>query len=126
MTSINLTDSDEKAIVDYCVKDHEELYDRTNKHFKDKACGRGSPASYNLSVKLCKTWCESQRTRYRKLTQSKSDQALKDMTGRLNSGQVCKDAHQMQGTQQIIIFQVPSLRSQCCHLFLGQGRRRLE
>ena len=33
---ICLTDSDEKAIVDF-VKDHEELYDKTNKHFKDKA-----------------------------------------------------------------------------------------
>ena len=36
MTSIYLTDSDEEAIVDF-VKDHQELYDMTNKHFKDKA-----------------------------------------------------------------------------------------
>ena len=31
-----LTDSDEEAIVDF-VKDHEELYDKTNEQFKDKA-----------------------------------------------------------------------------------------
>ena len=36
MTNIYLTDSDEKATVDF-VKDHEELYDKTNEHFKDKA-----------------------------------------------------------------------------------------
>ena len=36
MTNIYLTDSDEEAIVDL-VKDHEELYDKTNEHFKDKA-----------------------------------------------------------------------------------------
>ena len=31
MTNIYLTDSDEEAIVDF-VKDHEELYDKTNGH----------------------------------------------------------------------------------------------
>ena len=36
MTNIYLTDSDEDAIVDF-VKDHEELYDKTSEHFKDKA-----------------------------------------------------------------------------------------
>ena len=36
MTNIYLTDLDEEAIVDY-VKDHEELYDKTNEHFKDTA-----------------------------------------------------------------------------------------
>ena len=36
MTNIYLTDSDEEAIVD-SVKDHEEHYNKTNKHFKDKA-----------------------------------------------------------------------------------------
>ena len=35
MTNIYLTDSDEEAIVHF-VKDHEELYDKTNGHFKDK------------------------------------------------------------------------------------------
>ena len=33
-TNIYLIDSDEESIVDI-VKDHEELYDKTNEHFKD-------------------------------------------------------------------------------------------
>ena len=36
MINILLTDSDEEAIVD-SVKDNEELYDKRNEHFKDKA-----------------------------------------------------------------------------------------
>ena len=35
MKSIFLTDSDEEAIVE-CVKQHKELYDKTNDSFKDK------------------------------------------------------------------------------------------
>ena len=34
MTNIYLMDSDDKAIVDF-VKNHEELKDKTNEHFKD-------------------------------------------------------------------------------------------
>ena len=34
-TKIYLTDSDVEAIADF-VKDHEELYHKTNEHFKDK------------------------------------------------------------------------------------------
>ena len=46
MTNIYLTDSDEEAIVDF-VKDHEQLYNKTNDHFKDKAWKevRGSPTA---------------------------------------------------------------------------------
>ena len=36
MKNIYLTDSDAEAIVDF-VKDYKELYDKTNKNFKDKA-----------------------------------------------------------------------------------------
>ena len=36
MTNINLTDWEKEAIVDF-VKDHKELYDKTNEHFKEKA-----------------------------------------------------------------------------------------
>ena len=36
MTNIYLTDSGKEAIVDF-VKDHKELYDKMNEHFKDKA-----------------------------------------------------------------------------------------
>ena len=61
MTNIYLKDSDKETIVDF-VKDHEELYDKTNKHFKDK-----------LSVKVCKPWFNSQRTRYNNLRQEELD-----------------------------------------------------
>ena len=43
MINIHLTVSDEEAIVDF-VKNHEELYDKTHKKFKDKDgkdCRRG-------------------------------------------------------------------------------------
>ena len=80
-----LTDSDEEGIVDF-VKDHEELYDKTHQKFKDKArkdCLWGRCASScNLSVKVCKTWFESQMTHYRNLTQFKSGQAPKEMKER--------------------------------------------
>ena len=70
------------------VKDHKELYDKTNEHFKDKARKDGFREtftnSHNLSVKLCKTRFDLQRTRYDKLTQSKSGQAPKEMTERQN------------------------------------------
>ena len=70
MINIYLTDSDEEAIVDF-VKDHEELYDKTNEHFK------GDIHQESQAVKVFKSWFESQRTPYGKLTQSKSGQALK-------------------------------------------------
>ena len=75
------------------IKHHEQLYDKPNEHFKDKArqdcLWERFTSSHKLSVKVCKTWFESQRTRYGKLTQFKSDQAPKndrDRTGfRINS-----------------------------------------
>ena len=36
MSNIYLTDSDEDSIVHF-VKDHEELYNKTSEHFKDKS-----------------------------------------------------------------------------------------
>ena len=36
MTNVYLTDSDQGAIVDF-VKDQDELYHKSNEHFKDKA-----------------------------------------------------------------------------------------
>ena len=75
MTNIYLTDPDEETIVDF-VKDHKELYDKTNEHFKHKTrkecLWEMFANSCKLSVKVCKTWFESQETRYIKLTQSKS------------------------------------------------------
>ena len=41
MSSIFLSDSDEKAIVEF-VKQHEELYHKTNDSFKDKQNNFGS------------------------------------------------------------------------------------
>ena len=70
-------DSDEDVVV-HLLKDHEELYDKNNEHFKDKPrkeCFWERIAnSGKLSVKVCKTWFESQRTCYDKLKQSKSGQ----------------------------------------------------
>ena len=83
MTNIYLTDSDEEAIVDF-VKDHKEFYDKINEHFKDKARKYCLWLQFTngckLSVKACKTWVDLQRTRYGKLTQSKSGQAPKEKT----------------------------------------------
>ena len=65
MTNIYLTDSDDEAIVDF-VKDHEELYDKTNEHFKDKARNDclwdRFACSHNLSAKMCKTWFKYKST----------------------------------------------------------------
>ena len=58
MTDIYLTGSDEEAIVDF-VKDHKELYDKKNEHFKNKArkgyLWERFTSSCKLSVKVCKT-----------------------------------------------------------------------
>ena len=57
MTQTFLTDSDEGAVVDY-VKDHEELYDKTSEHFKDKArkdcLWERFANSHRVSVRVCK------------------------------------------------------------------------
>ena len=57
MSNIYLTDSDEEAIVDF-VKDHEELYDKINELFKDKArkecLWEQFTNSRKLSIKVCK------------------------------------------------------------------------
>ena len=82
MTNIYLTDSDEEAIVDL-VKDHKELYDKTSEHFKDKTRKEFLLEQFAKSGKLSvKTWFDLQRTRYGKLTQSKSGQAPKEVTER--------------------------------------------
>ena len=70
------------------VKDHKELYDKNIKHFKDKArkeCLWEKFANRcKVSVRVCKTWFESQRTHYSKLMQWKSGQAPIEMTERQN------------------------------------------
>ena len=77
MINMYLTDSDESC-------DHEGLYDKTNEYFMDKAkkecLWEQFTFSRKLSVKVCKTWLESQRTLHGKLTQLKSGHVPKEMT----------------------------------------------
>ena len=83
MKSIFLSDSDEEAIVEF-VKQHKELYNKTNDSFKDKQKKKRLweqlAATRNLSVKRVKKWFKTQRTRYGKLTQTKSGQAAEKST----------------------------------------------
>ena len=72
MKSIFLSDSDEEAIIEF-IKQHEELYDKTNNSFIDKQMRERLwellAATRNLPVKTVKKWFETQHTRYGKLTQ---------------------------------------------------------
>ena len=83
MKSIFLSDSDEEAIVEF-VKQHAELYDKTNNSFKDKqkkeTLWESLSATSNLPVKTVKKWSKTQSTRYGKLTQTKSGQAAEKST----------------------------------------------
>ena len=78
MKSIFLSNSDEEAIVEF-IKQHEELYDKTNDSFKDKEkkerLWEQLTATRNVPVKTVKKWFDTQHTRYGKLTQTKSGQA---------------------------------------------------
>ena len=68
------------------VKQHEELFDKTHSKSKDKHRKEGLwetvAASSNLPVSTVKKWFETQRTRYGKLTQTKSGQAAAKKTER--------------------------------------------
>ena len=85
MKYIFLSDSDEEAIVEF-VKQHEELYDKKNDSFKDKQKNERLweqlAATRNLPVKTVKKWFDAQRTRYGKLTQTKSGQEANKSTER--------------------------------------------
>ena len=82
--SIFLSDSDKEAIMEF-VKQNAELY-KTHSKFKDKQRKEGLwerlAASRNLSVNSVKKWFETQRTRYGKLTHTKSGQAAVKSTER--------------------------------------------
>ena len=68
------------------IKQHKELNDKTNDKFKDKQRKEGLwerlAASRNFSVNTVKKWFEIQRTKYGKLTQTKSGQAAEKSTDR--------------------------------------------
>ena len=85
MKSIYLSDSYKKAIVEF-VKQHKELCDKTSDSFKDKQkkerLWESPAATKNLPVKTMKKWFETHRTRYGKLTQTKSGQAAEKSTER--------------------------------------------
>ena len=85
MKSTFLSDSDEEVIMEF-VKQHEELYDKTNNSFKDKQKKEGLweqlAATRNVPVKTVKKWFDTQHTRYGKLTQAKSGQAAEKSTER--------------------------------------------
>ena len=77
------SDSDEEAIVKF-IKQHEELYEKTNDSFKDKQkkerLWEQLAATRNLLVKTVKKWFDTQRTRYGKLTRMKSGQGAEKST----------------------------------------------
>ena len=79
MKTILLSDSDEEAI-----KQHEQLYDKTNESFKDKQkkerLWEEVAATRNLPVKTVRKWFETQHTRYGKLTHTKSGQGAEKST----------------------------------------------
>ena len=110
MKSIFLSDTDEEAIVEF-VKQHEELYDKTNDSFKDKqkkeSLWESLAATRNLAVRTVKKWFETQHTRYGKLTQTKSGQAAERSTD-LAEGQFqfSTRSHQKEGSFQVFCFQV--------------------
>ena len=107
MTNDYLTDSDEEATT------------KANEHFKDKVSKeyllQEFARSHKLSVKVCKTWLDSERTCYRKLTHLNPVQALTgyDLTSELDTGQatIPEFTHQMQGAQQVVSLHITSARS---------------
>ena len=66
------------------VKQHEELYDKTNDSFKDKQkkerLWEQLAFTRNLPIMTVKKWFKTQHTRYGKLTQTKSGQAAEKST----------------------------------------------
>ena len=68
------------------MKSFEELYNKTHAKFKDKQRKEGLwetvAVSRNLSVNTVKKWFKTQRTRYGKLTHTKSGQTAVENTNR--------------------------------------------
>ena len=131
MKSIFLSDSDEKATVEF-VKQHEELYDKTNDSFKDKQkkerLWEQVAASRNLPVKTVKKWFDTQRIRYGKLNQKKSGQAAEKSIEHqtwLKDSFSSTRSHQKEGSFQVFCIQVTP-EALCSHSFSSryiQGHR---
>ena len=85
MKSTSLSDSDEEAIMEF-IKQHEEIYDKTNDKSKDKQKKERLletiAATRNVPVNTVKKWVKIQRSRYGKLTQTKSGQTAEKSTER--------------------------------------------
>ena len=79
MKLIFLSDSDKEAIMEF-VKQREELYDSFKDRQKKERLWETLSATRNLPVNTVKKWFETQRTRYGKLTQTKSGQAPEKTT----------------------------------------------
>ena len=79
------TDSQENAIVEF-VKEHPELYNKEHGRFHDRQRKEALWAEISTELKLqpfdVRTWFESQRTRYGKLSKLQSGQAPRKMTKR--------------------------------------------
>ena len=113
MKSIFLSDSDEEAIVKF-IKQHEELYDKTNDSFKDKQkkerLWEQLAAARNLPIKTVKSWFVTQGTRYGKLTQTKSGQAAEKSTESTDLAerqfQFSTRSHHKEGSLQVFCIQV--------------------
>ena len=88
------------------VKQHEELYDKTNDSFKDnqkkKRLWEQLAATRNLPIKTVKKWFETQRTRYGKLRRSQDKQLRRAQTTDLAEGQFqfSTRSHQKEGSFQ--------------------------
>ena len=80
-----LTPEDEEAVVDF-VKENDELFNKKHELFKDRNMKDRLWTEFcqgrNLNVSQTRTWFESQRTRYGKLSQKKSGQAARDLIER--------------------------------------------
>ena len=83
MTNIYLTDSDEEAIVNFS-NNHKSFMTRLMNILRTNQGRNSFTNSRKLPVQVCKTCCNSQRTRYSKLMQSKSGQTQKEMMERQN------------------------------------------
>ena len=116
MTKLNiyLTDSDEEVIVDF-MKDHDELYDQTSEHVKDKARKYLVWEEFTRIASCLSRYVRPGLKRKGHITGSWTDPKQNDGMSELDTGQtkILEVAHQTQGAQQVVSLQIANLRSQC-------------